>query len=83
MFRREPLSSTYMLVSLIGFILSALMLEIVPSWAFAFMIVFIIMFVASVISMSNVAHDDLEALDELSIHDPLHYHKKRLRAKRK
>ncbi len=82
MFRREPLSSTYMLVSLIGFVMSALMLEVLPSWAFAFMIVFIVMFIASIVSMSNVAHDDLEALDELSIHDPEHYAKKRRKYKK-
>ena len=83
MFNREPLSSTYMLVSLIGFVLSALMLEVVPSWAFAFMVVFIVMFIASVISMGRIAHDDIEALEELNIHDPLHYHKKRIKYKKK
>ena len=35
------------------------------------------------ISMGRIAHDDIEALEELNIHDPLHYHKKRIKYKKK
>jgi len=73
----EPLSSGYMLISMIGFIISAFMLEAIPSWAFAFMIVFIVMFISSVISMSNVPMEYLDLLDELNIHDPLHFEKRK------
>jgi uncharacterized membrane protein len=77
MFRREPLNSTYMLVSMMGFIISALMLEILPSWAFAFMVVFIVMFIASVASLSNLSIHDKDAFEELMIHHHDHYAKKR------
>lgn len=79
----EPLSSTYMLTSLIGFIFSALLLNVLPSWAFAFMIVFIVMFVSSVISMSNVPFQYPDLLEELNIHDPLHYYKKKMKYRKK
>lgn len=77
MFKQEPLSSTYMLVSMMGFIVSALMIDVLPSWAFAFMIVFIVMFIASIISMSNITIHDKDALEELMIHYKGHYAKKR------
>lgn len=77
MFNQAPLSSTYMLVSLLGFIFSAFLIDKIPTWSFAFLIVFTVMFIASLISMSNIPFDDLESLEELKIHDPLHYHKKR------
>ncbi len=77
MFKEAPLSSTYMLVSLIGFIMSAILLDVLPSWAFAFMIVFIVMFISSIISMSNVPYEYPDLLEELNIHDPMHYYKKR------
>ncbi len=73
----EPLSSGYMLISMIGFIISAFMLEVIPSWAFAFMIVFIVMFISSIISMSNVPMEYPDLLDELNVHDPLHFEKRK------
>lgn len=81
MFNREPLSSTYMLISLMGFIMSALLLDIIPSWALSFMIVFIVMFISSVVSMSNVPFEYPDLLEELNIHDPLHYEKKKQKNK--
>jgi uncharacterized membrane protein len=79
MFKQEPLSSTYMLLSMMGFIISALMLEILPSWAFAFMVVFIVMFVASIVSMSNIPFDDKVILEKLKIHNSYPHVKKRKR----
>jgi uncharacterized membrane protein len=72
-----------MLVSLMGFIMSALLLDVIPSWALSFMIVFIIMFVAAVISMSNVPFENKDLLEELNIHDPLHYEKKKSKSRSK
>ena len=81
MFKQAPLSSTYMLVSMLGFIFSAFLLEHIPSWSMAFLSVFTVMFIASVVSMGNISFDDLESLEELNIHHPLHYHKKRTKKK--
>lgn len=48
-----PIKSTMMLASIIGFILSAMIIyDRWPPWGFAFSIVFVIMFVASLISMT-------------------------------
>ena len=65
-----------MLISLMGFIISAIMIDVIPSWAFAFMIVFVVMFISSVISMSNVPFEYPDLLEELNVHDPMHYKKK-------
>ncbi len=83
MFKQEPLSSTYMLISLMGFIVSAIMIDVVPSWAFAFMMVFIVMFISSVISMSNVPFEYPDLLEELNVHDPMHHKKKWLKSTKK
>ena len=77
MFRQKPLSSAYMLVSMMGFIVSALMIDVLPSWAFAFMVVFIVMFIASIISLSNISIHDKDAFEELMIHQRNHYSRKR------
>ena len=81
MFKQAPLSSTYMLISMLGFILSAFLLEHIPSWAMAFLCVFTVMFISSVVSMGDIHFKDLDSLEELNIHDPLHYHKKRKKNK--
>jgi hypothetical protein len=81
MFKRAPLSSTYMLVSLIGFIMSAFLLDVILSWAFAFMGVFLVMFISSVVSMENIPLE-IDYLEELAIHDPDHYVKKRKKSQK-
>ena len=72
-----------MLISLMGFIISAIMIDVLPSWAFAFMIVFVVMFISSVVSMSNVPFEYKDLLEELNIHDPMHYKKKWLKPAKK
>ena len=49
-----PLPSSFLLVSILGFIISAMYVyKVEKSFGFAFMLVFAIMFIASMISMSN------------------------------
>ena len=49
--RVVPLSGSFMLTAILGFLISVIWVyPNAPSWGFAFMIVFVIMFVASVIS---------------------------------
>jgi len=78
MFKVAPLSSTFMLGSMAGFILSAFFLThpIFKSWAWAFMIAFITMFIASLVSMSQTPIGDEELLENLAIHKKSHYKKK-------
>lgn len=71
-----PLSSTFMLVSMLGFILSVwLIMDWSESWGFTFALMFVLMFIASIISMSNAEPID-EHLDHLSIHEPHKAYKK-------
>jgi hypothetical protein len=64
-----PLPHEWMLVSIIGFLVSAM--EVYPdlskTWGFTFMIFFAIMFIASVVSMSNAGLSE-EELVELAVH---------------
>lgn len=75
MFKVAPLSSSLMLVSMFGFIVSAFFLNdpIVKSWAWAFLILFVIIFIASMISMSNAPLGSEDYLDRLAIHKSDHY----------
>lgn len=78
MFKTAPLSSNFMLISMFGFIISAFFLThpIVKSWAWAFIIVFALMFISSMISMSKTPLDQEDKLEELAIHRRDHYKKK-------
>ena len=52
-FKPAPLNSTFMAISLAGFLFSAVYLwSISTRWAFAFGTVFVIMFIAAFISMA-------------------------------
>jgi 4-hydroxybenzoate polyprenyltransferase len=65
-----PLSSSFMLTSIVGFLVSMLfVMKISPTWAVTFMIFFIIMFIASIVSMSRIDFDDEVGLKELAIHE--------------
>ncbi len=83
MFKVAPLQSNFMLVAMFGFLITAYYTThpIFKSWAWSFMIIFIIMFIASMISMSNAPLTP-EHLDNLAIHDKDHF-KKRKKAKTK
>ena len=76
MFKVAPLTSSFMLVSMFGFIISAFFVThpIYRTWAWAFLIVFVIMFISSMISMSKTPIGNIETL---SIHEPGHYKKKK------
>ncbi len=79
MFKVAPLHSSMMLVSMAGFIISAFFLThpVFMSWAWAFLIVFVIMFIATMISMSKAPIGKDEHLARLAIHDEGHYRKKK------
>ncbi len=55
-----PLNSTFMLISILGFFISVILVyPDYPSWGTAFSLVFVLMFIASMISMTY-ADVDLE-----------------------
>lgn len=59
-----PLPSTFMLIAIVGFLTSVILIyPYVPSWGFAFALVFIFMFAASLISMTHAPIGP-----ELSVH---------------
>ena len=64
-FQAAPLSSSFMLASIIGFLISALYVwKISKSFGFTFLIIFGVMFVASIISMSHAPIEAEIALDQ-------------------
>ena len=70
-----PLSSGFMLVSILGFISFAFLFDDIPTWSFTMMVFFAIMFVASIISMTYApVHED--HMSELAIHEKIHGRKK-------
>ncbi len=79
MFKVAPLHSSMMLISMTGFILCSFYLThpIYMSWAWAFTIVFVIMFIATLISMSKSPIGMEESLERLAIHKKGHYKKKK------
>jgi hypothetical protein len=57
-----PLPSSFMAMSIIGYVVSVLLVfPLSPTWGFAFTLVFIMMFIASVISMTYA--DDKASLE--------------------
>lgn len=68
-FEPAPLPHEWMLVSIIGFFVSLLQIYAISQpWGAAFMAFFIIMFIASIVSMTNAGTGD-EHLEELAIHE--------------
>lgn len=52
-FKVAPLNSTFMLISMVGFLTSVIWVKSISStWSVAFGLVFALMFVASIISMT-------------------------------
>lgn len=74
MFKVAPLSSHFMMVSMFGFIISAFFIThpIFKTWAWAFLVVFVLMFISSLISMSKT---DYDGLDALAVHEKIHKRK--------
>lgn len=70
--RYAPLSSSYMAVSIIGFLISVwFVMDLSVSWGLAFSIVFVLMFISSVISMSK-SEPIKEHMKHLAIHEHKH-----------
>lgn len=48
-----PLKGSFMIISIVGFIISAAWVyDLSPTWGFSFCLVFVMMFIASIISMT-------------------------------
>jgi len=65
--KNVPLSGGFMVISIVGFFVSLFMVynKISHSWGIALMLVFAIMFMASVVSISNLELDTLLKLEHL------------------
>ncbi len=52
-FEFAPLKGSFMIISIVGFVISAIWVyKKDPTWGFAFCVVFVMMFIASIISMT-------------------------------
>lgn len=70
MFKVAPLPGTFMLTSIIGFLISAIyVMTLSPTWGFSFCLVFTFMFVSSIISMTRADAEEELALDALAFHN--------------
>ena len=59
-----------MLTSIMGFLVSAFYVtKISQTWGFTFSLFFIIMFISSVVSMSNMDAEERYGWEELAIHE--------------
>jgi nicotinamide riboside transporter PnuC len=67
-----PLKSSFMLISMLGFMVSVVYTSygtINETWGFTFGLVFAMMFVASLISMTNAPYEEqLKMAEDFSIH---------------
>ncbi|MBN2459221.1 hypothetical protein JXB28_02960 [Candidatus Woesearchaeota archaeon] len=73
-----PFSSGFMLTTMLGFFISVFfVMGISPTWGFTFALTFVILFVASVVSMSHIEASNREAMEKLAIHEKGHYRKKK------
>ena len=63
--RNIPLSGSFMVISIIGFFIALFMLynKGYRDWGIAFMVAFVVMFIASFVSLSNMEIDTLRILD--------------------
>jgi hypothetical protein len=73
-----PLSSGFMLTSIIGFLVAVFFVwKMSETWGFLFALFFVIMFIASVINMSQLEAADRYDLGELAIHEKGHYQRRK------
>ena len=71
-----PLTSSFMLTSIIGFMISTMfVMKLSVSWGFTFALFFVIMFVSSIVSMTNMEAEIRYGWEELAIHDKRKKHK--------
>lgn len=81
-FKAAPLSSSFMIASILGFIVSVFYVtKISLKFGTAFAIVFMMMFLASFISMSKAPVGDEVFINDLSIHEH-HKHARRKRTRK-
>jgi len=57
-FKFVPLSSSFMAFAMVGFLITAIMQPINQTWTFAFGLLFVLMFMASLISMIEASPDE-------------------------
>lgn len=73
-----PLSSGFMLTSIIGFLVSVFfVMKISETWGFLFTFFFVIMFIASIINMGQLEAANRYELGELAIHEKGHYQRRK------
>lgn len=78
MVKHVPFSGGFMLTSILGFLVSVLfVMQYSVTWGFTFALVFVIMFIASVVSLSHIEAEDVYALKELAVHEQIHGGKKK------
>ncbi len=64
-FNFAPLKGSFMIISIVGFIISAVWVyRRSPTWGFAFCLVFVMMFIASMISMTYAPVGEELQVDE-------------------
>ena len=79
-----PLPTGFMLTSIIGLMISILFVwKISETWGFAFTLLFIILFISSVVNMSRIDANDKYGLQELAIHEKPYTKKKNIIKKSK
>lgn len=83
-FKVAPLSSTFVLTSILGFLISVLFIvDLSVTWGFTFAMMFMIMFLSSMVSMTRATTEDYH-LDHLAVHEPekhLRHIRKKLKKK--
>jgi len=78
MVKHLPFSSGFMLTSILGFLISVLfIMKISATWGFTFALVFVIMFIASIVTMGQIEAEDKYSLKELGVHEKGHYVRKK------
>ena len=78
MAKNVPFSSGFMLTSILGFIVSVLfVMKYSETWGFTFALVFVLMFIASIITMGQIEAYDKFSVKELEVHHKDHYSRKR------
>jgi len=83
MAKNVPFSSGFMLTSILGFLISVLfVMKISLTWGFTFALMFVIMFIASVVNMSHIEAEDVLSMKELAVHEKGHYSKNKPKKKK-
>lgn len=78
MAKNLPFSSGFMLTSILGFLISVLfVMNYSETWGFTFALVFVLMFIASIVTMGHIDAEDVYALKELAVHEQIHGRKKK------